>query len=164
MSQCVAPMFLSPCGFAHQICAARGGRHLATPGKAGPALPRHMATGDPNELNSSFLLQWTVIIDHNEGLLSVESRAIIKPNMNCLCELLMQILWKIVWNYYLSYTPLPYQSTESWVNTLRPRQMDAISQMTSSNRFWMKMVEFRLKFHWSLFPRVQLTKFQHWFR
>ena len=26
------------------------------------------------------------------------------------------------------------------------------------------MVEFRLKFHWSLFLRVELTIFQHWFR
>ena len=43
--------------------------------------------------------------------------------------------------------------------------MDAISQMTFSNAFSsMKMFEFRLKFHWSLFPRVQLTIFQHWFR
>ena len=28
----------------------------------------------------------------------------------------------------------------------------------------MKMYEFRLRFHWSLFLRVQLTIFQHWFR
>ena len=36
---------------------------------------------------------------------------------------------------------------------------------TISNIFsWMKMLEFRLKFHWSLFSRVQLTIFQHWFR
>ena len=28
---------------------------------------------------------------------------------------------------------------------------------------WMKMYEFRLKFHWSLFLRVQLTITQHWF-
>ena len=28
---------------------------------------------------------------------------------------------------------------------------------------WMKMLEFRLNFHWSLFLRVQLTIFQHWF-
>ena len=28
----------------------------------------------------------------------------------------------------------------------------------------MKMLEFRLKFHWSLFLVVQLTIFQHWFR
>ena len=44
-------------------------------------------------------------------------------------------------------------------------KMDAISQTTFSNAFsWMKMYQFRLRFHWSLFPRVQLTIFQHWFR
>ena len=37
--------------------------------------------------------------------------------------------------------------------------------MTFSNTFsWMKTYEFRLRFHWSLFSRVQLTIFQHWFR
>ena len=52
-----------------------------------------------------------------------------------------------------------------WLNTLRPRQMAAIFQMTFSNAFsWMKMFEFRLKFHGSLFLRFQLTIFQHWFR
>ena len=50
-------------------------------------------------------------------------------------------------------------------NTLRPRRMDAISQTTFPSTFsWMKMVEFRLKVHWSLFLRVELTIFQHWFR
>ena len=29
---------------------------------------------------------------------------------------------------------------------------------------WMKMHEFRLRFHWGLFLKVQLTIFQHWFR
>ena len=44
-------------------------------------------------------------------------------------------------------------------------KMAAISQTTLSTPFlWMKMFEFRLKFHWSWFPRVQLTIFQHWFR
>ena len=44
-------------------------------------------------------------------------------------------------------------------------KMNATSQTTSSNAFsWMKMSEFRLRFHWSLFLRVQLTIFQHWFR
>ena len=44
-------------------------------------------------------------------------------------------------------------------------KMDAISQTTLSNAFlWMKMLEFWLKFHRSLFLRVQLTIFQHWFR
>ena len=40
-------------------------------------------------------------------------------------------------------------------------KMAAIFQTTVSNGFsWMKMYEFRLKFHWSLFPRVQITIFQ----
>ena len=45
-----------------------------------------------------------------------------------------------------------------------PGEMNNISQMTFSNIFSsMKMFELRLKFHWSLFPRVQLPIFQHWF-
>ena len=44
-------------------------------------------------------------------------------------------------------------------------KMDDISQTTFSSAFsWMKMFEFRLKIHLSLFLRVQLTIFQHWFR
>ena len=44
-------------------------------------------------------------------------------------------------------------------------KMDAIWQTTFSNEFsWMKIYEFRLKFHWSLFLRVQWTISQHWFR
>ena len=43
--------------------------------------------------------------------------------------------------------------------------MDAISQTTFSNAFsWMKMYGYRLKFHWNLFLRVQLTISQHRFR
>ena len=44
-------------------------------------------------------------------------------------------------------------------------KMVAVSQTTLSNAFsWMKMLEFRLIFHWSVFLRVQLTIIQHWFR
>ena len=43
--------------------------------------------------------------------------------------------------------------------------MAAIFQTTYSNTFsWMKLYEFLLEFHWSLFLRVQSTIFQHWFR
>ena len=46
-----------------------------------------------------------------------------------------------------------------------PDKMAAISQTTFSNAFsWMKMYEFWLRFHLSLFLRVQLTIFQHWFK
>ena len=44
-------------------------------------------------------------------------------------------------------------------------KMAAISQRTVSNAFsWMKMYQFRLRFHWSLIPKVQITIFQHWLR
>ena len=51
------------------------------------------------------------------------------------------------------------------INSLRPRQMDAIFQTTFSNAFSsIKMYEFLLKFHWSLFLGVQFTIFHHWLR
>ena len=41
----------------------------------------------------------------------------------------------------------------------------AVFQTTFWNGFsWIKMHQLRLIFHWSLFPRVQLTIFQHWFK
>ena len=44
-------------------------------------------------------------------------------------------------------------------------KMDAISQTTSLSAFsWAKMFKLRLKFHWNLFLRVQLTIIQHCFR
>ena len=44
-------------------------------------------------------------------------------------------------------------------------KMAAISQTTLSNAFsWLKMMEFRFKFQWSLLIRIKLTIFQHWFR
>ena len=79
---------------------------------------------------------------------------------------LMHFKWqfRILLTYLHFHTPL-HSTRNSSLNTLRPRQMDAISQTTFSNAFsWMKMYEFRLKFHWSLFLRFQLTIFQHWFR
>ena len=43
--------------------------------------------------------------------------------------------------------------------------MAAISQMTFSKAFsLMKMYEFRLRLHWSLFMRFELTISQHWFK
>ena len=43
--------------------------------------------------------------------------------------------------------------------------MAAFSHTTFSHALsWMKMYEFCLTFHWSLFLTVKLTIFQHWFR
>ena len=42
-----------------------------------------------------------------------------------------------------------------YFNSLRPRQMAAISQTTFSSAFsWMKMFHFWIKFQWSLFLKV----------
>ena len=44
-------------------------------------------------------------------------------------------------------------------------KMATITQTIFSETFsWMKIFVFWLKFHWSRFPRVQLTITQHWFR
>ena len=44
-------------------------------------------------------------------------------------------------------------------------KMAAVLRTTFSNSFpWMKIFEFRLKFRWNMFPGVQLTISQHWFR
>ena len=44
-------------------------------------------------------------------------------------------------------------------------KVEVISQTTFSSAFsWMKMFEFRLKFHCNLFLRLQLTILIHWFR
>ena len=55
--------------------------------------------------------------------------------------------------------------TDGTINTLRPRQncchfVDDISDTFS----WLKMYEFCLRFHLSLFLRFKLTIFHHWFR
>ena len=53
----------------------------------------------------------------------------------------------------------------AWLTHWGRDKMAANFLTTFSNAFsWMKIYEFRLRFHWSLFPRVQLTIFQHWFR
>ena len=43
-------------------------------------------------------------------------------------------------------------------------KIDTILEKFSNVFSSMKLFEFWLTFHWSLFPRVQLTIFQHWFR
>ena len=69
------------------------------------------------------------------------------------------LLWvTILIDYYASWLPLCHLT--HWGRD----KMAAFSQTTLSNAFsWMKMYKFRLRFHWSLLLRVQLTIFQHWF-
>ena len=72
----------------------------------------------------------------------------------------------IIWTtdgrlYWRIYALLTFVALTHWGR----EKIAAIFQTTFSNAFsWMKMFKFRLRFLWSLFPRVQLTIFQHWFR
>ena len=60
-------------------------------------------------------------------------------------------------------TPVHYHSFA--LTHLPFNKMAAISQTIFSDAFsWMKIFIFWLKFHRSLFPKVQLTITQHWFK
>ena len=69
----------------------------------------------------------------------------------------------IEWVYHVNIST--WQEVMDGMTHLDRHQMGAISHTTFSNVFsWMKMYKLRSKFHRSLFPRVQFTIFQHWFR
>ena len=75
-----------------------------------------------------------------------------------------QIMTQKCYSYHIMYhgtVPHVAQVLTHWGRD----KMAAIFQTSFSNAFsWMKMYEFRLKFHWCLFLSVQLAIFQHWFR
>ena len=74
--------------------------------------------------------------------------------------------WFVMWLSHWFIAP-EGRTTSAWFHlTHRGRdKMDAIAQTRVSSAFsWMKMYEFRLRFHWNSFLRVELTIFQHWFR
>ena len=88
--------------------------------------------------------------------------------------------WVPCWPHEFCYLGSHYV-VQSWPNSMlffdiiRPQcvysthwgrdKMAAIFSTTFSNVFsLMKMYEFWLRFQWSLFPGVQLTIFQYWFR
>ena len=75
--------------------------------------------------------------------------------------------WEHFPDIFLSSKSLKYAVGKDSINLTHwgRDKMAAIFQTTFSNAFyWMKMYEYRLNFHWSLFLRVQLTISQHWFR
>ena len=63
------------------------------------------------------------------------------------------------WQLFIRQHPSPCKFISPWT------KWPPLWQTTFSNTFsWMKMIKFRFKFHWNLFPWVQLTMNQHWFR
>ena len=57
-----------------------------------------------------------------------------------------------------------HNSIWSAVNSMRPRQNGRHFADNTFNRIFVKILEFWLNLRWSLFLRVQLTIFLHWFR
>ena len=77
-------------------------------------------------------------------------------NINRICQREITHNYHTIWKHHVSY-----QELTQWGRD----KMAAISKTTLSSAFsWKKMSALRLKFHWSLFLRVQLTIFQHCFR
>ena len=57
-----------------------------------------------------------------------------------------------------------YAKNWATINTLRLKQNGRrFSRRHFQLHLWMEIYMFRLKFHWSLFPMVQLTTSEHWF-
>ena len=80
---------------------------------------------------------------------------------NCDIYAVMRVRW---WNTLRALSALSTGIFKDNLTHWGRDKMAAISQTTFSNAFpWMKMLELRLNFHWSLFLRVQLTTFQLWF-
>ena len=74
----------------------------------------------------------------------------------------VSLIW--VWKWLILRLHLHLPRTTDLTHWGRDK-MAFISQTTLSNAFSLiKMYEFRLRFHWNLFPRIQLIIFQHWFR
>ena len=60
--------------------------------------------------------------------------------------------------------PVDFPHKESLTTHWGQDKMATILQTFSNAFSWIKMYKFRLRFHWSFFPRVEFTIFQHWFR
>ena len=83
------------------------------------------------------------------------------PNINCSCGNSLPsegVFWEFK-AWHMSCLCYCCMSHWGW------DKMAAIYQTTFSNAFFlMKIYKFRLRFHWSLFPKAQLTMSRHWFR
>ena len=74
------------------------------------------------------------------------------------------IMTQKIQNIFFSYDNSARQGLISLTHWSRDK-MAAISQTTHSNAFsWIKILEIRLIFHWSLFLGVESSILHHWFR
>ena len=75
------------------------------------------------------------------------------------------VMQKSIYNIWHIFPHIFPQTNVEQICSFEFLKMAAISQTIFSGAFsGMKIYEFRLRFHWSLFLRFELTIFQHWFR
>ena len=115
----------------------------------------------PHELTSKFQNElgevWIPILTGRRLVMNCNNR-LSRSRHHVICAIILTgdgiICWRI-------HAALGLNQLTHWGRD----KMDAISHRTLSNAFsWMKMLEFRLNFHWSVFIRVKSIIFQHCFR
>ena len=116
-------------------------------------VPIHMLVPFPNNLSFVYSAIQLVIVRSLRLLITIDEHMFwwcrnIKRGINFKLSL---------WIFRFSFVPV----LAHWGRD----KMAAISQTTFWNRFsWIRMYEFRFKFHWSLLLGAQLIIFQHWLR
>ena len=119
-------------------------------------------SGDSGSLHHSLAL-WHML-DKDKGMSRKRPSKVavrIRPRFWSFCSSSRTTGERMAGRVLVSYIGWPIGDLTHWGRD----KMDAISQTTFSSAFsWMKLFEFRSKFKWSLFLRVRLTVFQHWFR
>ena len=104
--------------------------------------------------------RWMYIIHLSSGILLCMRPANERWRYNVTSSL---IGWAHTWRHQ-DLTPYG-MSRPQWVNSSPPGQNGCHFADNFFNAFsWMKMYQFRLRFHWNLFLRLKFTIFQQWFR
>ena len=114
----------------------------------------------PNKSYTLFKTAVIFLITYTHTLFStsvVGPQIINSTSITCICQSRIHIIVCTMW--------LQYQTFILFLTYWGRDKKATIFQMTFFNGCsWMKLYQFRLKFHWHLFLGVQLTIFQHWFR
>ena len=120
---------------------------------------------------SHYLNQWWLLVNRtlrNKPYWNMDQNTVIFLHEHALENMCNTDVGHIVFTSTCSLVLCHIQGCQPLVTHLTHWGRDkitAISQTTHSNTFsCMKMFEFQLKFHWSLFLSLQLTIFQHWLR
>ena len=123
--------------------------------------------GDKTILRPSYLHSGTSCTGKMTSLYWIRALAVMVTTLISLTALLSwgQLLPVTILLPWWQWFHVTFVDQMALLNTLRPRQngchfADDIFKCIFMN----KMFEFWLKCHWSLFLRVQLTIFHHWFR